>query len=217
MDIKTEKKMDAENKRNTEQKMNMEQFAESIRERVEQQGQFEKVSLRKVLKNNGVMRWGLLLHRGGKNMVPTIYLEPFFEAYEDGAELEEMIGKIVEIYGDAPCESMDMSFIQEFAKVAMRLAKEEFIGQYNSFSLFALRFIEADAGSVVTSDEIQRRYRSFCQNEDCPVLGYTVWPKYLKKTFHCASTTKEVNDGLKKRRVRAYRGICLKEYSENNL
>lgn len=98
--------------------------------------------------------------------------------------------------------------------VAMRLAKEEFIGQYNSFSLFALRFIEADAGSVVTSDEIQRRYRNFCQNEDCLVLEYTVWSKYLKKVFHCTSTTKEIEDGLKKRRVRAYRGICLKEYFE---
>ena len=98
--------------------------------------------------------------------------------------------------------------------VAMRLAKEEFIGQYNSFSLFALRFIEADAGSVVTSEEIQRRYRNFCQNEDCPVLEYTVWSKYLKKVFHCTPTTKEIEDGLNKRRVRAYRGICLKKCSE---
>ena len=98
--------------------------------------------------------------------------------------------------------------------VAMRLAKEEFIGQYNSFSLFALRFIEADAGSVVTSEEIQRRYRNFCQNEDCPVLEYTVWSKYLKKVFHCTPTTKEIEDGLDKRRVRAYRGICLKKCSE---
>lgn len=98
--------------------------------------------------------------------------------------------------------------------MAMRLAKEEFIGQYNSFSLFVLRFIEVDAVGVVTSDEIQRRYRNFCQNEDWPVLEYTVWSKYLKKTFHCLSTTKEVSDGLNKRRVRAYRGICLKEYPE---
>ena len=36
MDMKAEKKIDAENKRNTKQKLNMEQFAESIREWLEQ-------------------------------------------------------------------------------------------------------------------------------------------------------------------------------------
>lgn len=98
---------------------------------------------------------------------------------------------------------------------AMRLAKEEFIGQYNSFALFAQRFIETDAESVVTSDEIQRRYRKFCQDEDYLALEYTVWSKYLKNEYSCISTTKVVSDGLNKHRARAYRGICLKEYSKS--
>lgn len=105
----------------TMKKMDMEQFAENIRERLERQGQFEKVSLQNVLKNNGVMRWGLLLHSGGKNMVPTIYLEPFFEAYEKGADMEKIIGKILETYESAPCEEMDMSFLREFSTVKDRL------------------------------------------------------------------------------------------------
>ncbi len=65
-------------------KMDMEQFAESIRERIEQKGRFEKVSLQNVLKNNGVKRCGLLLHSGGNNLVPTIYLEAFFVAFGNG-------------------------------------------------------------------------------------------------------------------------------------
>lgn len=119
-DMEVEKKMHAEKKINTEQKMSMEQFAENIRERLEQQGQFKKVSLQKVLKNNGVMRWGLLLHSAGSNIAPTIYLEPFYEVYEHGADMEEMIGKIRE-HGSAPCKSADMSFLREFPKVKDRL------------------------------------------------------------------------------------------------
>lgn len=110
--MKMEKNMET-----AEKKMDMEQFAEKIRARLERQGQFEKVSLQNVLKNNGIMRRGLLLHSGGKNMVPTIYLEPFFEAYEKGADME----KILEVYESAPCEEMNTSFLREFSTVKDRL------------------------------------------------------------------------------------------------
>lgn len=102
-------------------KMNMEQFTESIRERLEEQGRFEKVSLQYVLKNNGVMRWGLVLYGGGSGLVPTVYLEPLFEAYRDGAYLEEIVGKILEVYESAPCQGVDMSFFREFSMVKDRL------------------------------------------------------------------------------------------------
>ncbi len=102
-------------------KMDMEQFAESIRERIEQKGRFEKVSLQNVLKNNGVKRCGLLLHSGGNNLVPTIYLEPFFEAYGNGADMEEIVGRILESYENIPGEGVDMSFFREFPMVKDRL------------------------------------------------------------------------------------------------
>lgn len=129
MDMKAEKKIDAENKRNTKQKLNMEQFAESIREWLEQQGQFEKVSLQKVLKNNGVVRCGLVLCRGEHNVVPTIYLESFFKAYQDGADIDEIVGEILEAYESAPDEDADMSFFRDFSMVkdmlCMKLVNRE--------------------------------------------------------------------------------------------
>lgn len=104
----------------TKKKMDMEQFAESIKGKLEQQGRFD-VELKHVLKNNGVMRCGLMLHRDGNNMVPTIYLEPFFEAYRDGADMEEIARKIQEGYESAPGKEVDMSFFQEFSTVKDRL------------------------------------------------------------------------------------------------
>ena len=127
--MKAEKKMDVENKINTEQKMNLEQFAESLREWLEQQGQFEKVSLQKVLKNNGVVRCGLVLCKGEHNVVPTIYLEPFFRVYKDGTDIEEIVGEILEAYESAPDEDLDMAFFRDFSmvkdKLCMKLVNRE--------------------------------------------------------------------------------------------
>lgn len=105
----------------TRKKMDMEQFAESIRERLEQLGQFEKVSLRNISKNNGIMRCGLPLHNGGKNLGATIYLESFFEAYDNGADMEEITGEILKLYESSSCEEIDMSFFQERSMVKDRL------------------------------------------------------------------------------------------------
>lgn len=127
MDMKTEK-MDAENKRNTEQKMNMEQFAESIRKRLEQQSML-KVELKQVLKNNGVVRCGLVLCKGEHNVAPTIYLEPFFRAYKGGADIEKIAGEILEAYENAPDEDVDMAFFRDFSmvkdKLCMKLVNRE--------------------------------------------------------------------------------------------
>lgn len=112
--------MDAENKINTKQKMNMEQFAESIKERLEQQSLL-KVDLKQVLKNNGVVRCGLVLCKSEHNVAPTIYLEPFFKAYKDGADIEEIVGEILEAYENAPDEDADMSFLRDFSMVKDRL------------------------------------------------------------------------------------------------
>lgn len=104
----------------TEKKMDMDQFAEDIKERLEQQGRFE-VELKHVLKNNGVMRCGLILHSGGNNLAPTIYMESFFRAYRDGADMQEIIGKIMEAYEGAPGAEVDMSFFRDFSTVSDRL------------------------------------------------------------------------------------------------
>ena len=114
-DRRLEENMEAGNNRN------MEQFAEDIRERMEQQGRFEKVVIQDVMKNNGVSRCGLLMCSRGSNLVPTVYLEPFFKAYEDGADMDGITGKILESYESVLCEGVDMSFFQKFSMVKSRL------------------------------------------------------------------------------------------------
>lgn len=104
----------------TEKKMDMYQFAESIKERLEQQEQFE-VGLKSVLKNNGVKRCGLTLRSAENNLASTIYIEPFFETYKNGADMDEIIGELLETSGNIPGEEVDMSFFQNFSTVRNRL------------------------------------------------------------------------------------------------
>lgn len=104
----------------TIKKMDMEQFVESIKEKLEQQGRFE-VEQKHVLKNNGVMRCGLMLRCGENNVASTIYMEPFFKAYRDSVDMDEIIGEILEVCESAPGEDVDMSFFRDFSKVEDRL------------------------------------------------------------------------------------------------
>lgn len=111
------------------EKMDMEQFAENIREKIEQQGQFEKVSLQNILKNNGVMRCGLLLHSSENNLIPTIYLESFYEKFKNGVSVEEIIREILEIYREEAGDTVNLSFFREFEnvkdRICMRLINRE--------------------------------------------------------------------------------------------
>ena len=100
--------------------MDMEQFAEKIKERLEQQGRFE-VELKHVLKNNGVMRCGLVLHSGENNVAPTIYMELLYKAYRNGVGMEKIVRKIMEAYEDTPGAEVDMSFFRDFSTVKDRL------------------------------------------------------------------------------------------------
>lgn len=115
--------MGTEENMETEGKMDMRQFAEKIRETIEQeqQGRFEEVILQDVLKNNGITRRGLVLRGSGTNLAPAIYLESFFRAYEEGTCMGEIVRRILEAYGSTPHEGVDMSFFQEFPKVKDRL------------------------------------------------------------------------------------------------
>lgn len=101
--------------------MDMDGFAEEIRERLEWRGWPGKVGLQDVLKNNGIVRRGLLLYGAGDSLVPAIYLEPFFEAYRRGADMEGIVGKILDAYGRDSCRGADMSFFRSFPAVRDRV------------------------------------------------------------------------------------------------
>lgn len=95
---------------------------------------------------------------------------------------------------------------------AMKAARQEFIGRYNSFALFADAHLEKDTDSVTTSKEIGDKYHTFCREEGLEVLPDNLWPTLLVRELSCRKTTKTVESfNNTSTRVRAYKGIRLIE------
>ena len=56
------------------------------------------VRVHRVRKNNGVMLDGLTIMREGDNISPTIYLEPFYDRYQNGADLDSLTDDILGLF-----------------------------------------------------------------------------------------------------------------------
>lgn len=103
--------------------MEINTFAGKVRDAVEKKlGETYKVEVREVQKNNGVVLHGLLILADDRNVIPTLYLEPFWEAYESGTSLAEIVRRLIKIYReDLPKASIDMEFFRCFEKVSGRI------------------------------------------------------------------------------------------------
>lgn len=103
--------------------MNLNEFSQKVCRAVKGElGEKYSVELKEVRKNNGVLLHGLLISSGSQNVVPTIYLEHFFRAYEEGMTFAEVLRRLLEVYGqDVPARSIDMEFFRDFDKVRDRI------------------------------------------------------------------------------------------------
>ncbi len=103
--------------------MEMTEFAKKIqRAMTEVLGEEYEVRLQEVQKNNGVVLQGLLIMAKQQNVSPTIYLKPFWEAYERGVTLAEVVSRILQIYReDTPNGNIDMNFFRDFERVKDRI------------------------------------------------------------------------------------------------
>lgn len=85
-------------------------------------GQEYAVELKEVRKNNGVVLQGLMIRKKEEHVMPTIYLNSFWEAYEGGVAFAEIIKKIVSIFReDGVGRKIDVAFFTEFGKVKDRV------------------------------------------------------------------------------------------------
>lgn len=70
------------------------------------------------LKNNGKERRGLTMIQEGINISPTIYLEEYYEQFQDGNSLEQIVERILNLYKEVRFrKSWEGSYIQSFESV----------------------------------------------------------------------------------------------------
>lgn len=105
---------------------------------------------------------------------------------------------------------LEANNFQIFETAAMRACKLDYAGTWESFSSFCDKFIEKAADKKLTSSEIQKCYRIYCNQYDLIELYSNQWVQILKNKYPCSMSTQVIkSDTDKTTRVRAYKGITF--------
>lgn len=78
--------------------LNFKDFTQALTEEVGMHLQGKEINVRDITKNNGVILKGMIITEKDNPIAPTIYLEPFYEKYKVGTELEDVADEIVATY-----------------------------------------------------------------------------------------------------------------------
>lgn len=103
------------------------QFVTTLNEKMNQLLNPGVVSqIHSALKNNGAKRTGLTISQKGTNISPTIYLEEYYNHYQNGWTLDEITESIIQLYKEVRFEhSWEVRQVQDFklaqSKVAYKL------------------------------------------------------------------------------------------------
>ena len=81
--------------------MDFEEFKNSVAEQIKdylpEKYEDASVNLQEVTKNNDTVLTGLLIRTEDSNIAPNIYLEKFFEQYQDGKDMEDILRDIADV------------------------------------------------------------------------------------------------------------------------
>ncbi|GAA4655153.1 hypothetical protein GCM10023142_22910 [Anaerocolumna aminovalerica] len=87
--------------KNTKEIMTYEQFLARIKAIVKKRmGGGFLVDINHVIKNNSIQLDGLIILKNGERITPNIYLNSYFESYQEGESIEDIAAKIINIYED---------------------------------------------------------------------------------------------------------------------
>lgn len=78
-----------------------------------------KVEIHRVTKNNRKELDGLMVLREGCSVAPALYLDEYFEDYQNGCSLGSIVGEITDFYryGKDDTRGIDMDFYRDYEKV----------------------------------------------------------------------------------------------------
>jgi len=102
--------------------MSITEFAKAVKKELETRTG-EEVEIANYQKNNGVMLRGLVIKDMQSNIVPTIYLESFYEKYLCDKDMDFVVDNILDIYEKSKVDGYrDISFFRDFNKVKDKIA-----------------------------------------------------------------------------------------------
>lgn len=103
--------------------MTYDTFKEQILAGMKDRIPLASLSIQSVVKNNNVQLDGLTIMEGGTNLSPTIYLNYFYETYQNGVEFSSILDTILHTYqSNKPRGKIDTSFFTDYANVRPHIA-----------------------------------------------------------------------------------------------
>lgn len=97
----------------------VEKIMEAVREKVTEE---TDVSLTTVQKNNGVVLKGVMIKEKNINTAPTIYLEAYYQLYQEGKDFEEILQEFMKVYKEARQRGeFDVRLFTRFEKARHRI------------------------------------------------------------------------------------------------
>ena len=99
--------------------MNLLDFCEKVRKNLaEYIGEEAGVSIKKVMKNNGILLHSVIVSHKGQNLSPNIYLDELYRDYEAGEPFACIMDRVYKVYEEnGHRENLDISFFLEYEKL----------------------------------------------------------------------------------------------------
>lgn len=106
--------------------MNYQQFIEEVERRVKEKikgNETITVYIHTAVKNNGKERKGITVSEKGIHISPTIYLEEYFQQFQEGKPIEKIVEKILQLYEEVKCShSCEESLLQNYKELKGKFA-----------------------------------------------------------------------------------------------
>lgn len=97
--------------------MNYKEFTEKVRDGVEA-ATGKDVRLNAVKKNNGVVLYGITIYTEGCNIMPTLYLESYYEDYKNGKPIKDVACEFMREYERSLInENINIDFFEDYEQV----------------------------------------------------------------------------------------------------
>lgn len=106
--------------------MNYQQFIEEVERRVKEKikgNETMTVYIHTAVKNNGKERKGITVSEKGIHISPTIYLEEYFQQFQEGKPIEKIVEKILQLYEEVKCSyPCEESLLQNYEELKGKFA-----------------------------------------------------------------------------------------------
>ena len=106
--------------------MNYQQVIEEVERRVKEKikgNETITVYIHTAVKNNGKERKGITVSEKGIHISPTIYLEEYFQQFQEGKPIEKIVEKILQLYEEVKCSHpCEESLLQNYEELKGKFA-----------------------------------------------------------------------------------------------